>query len=120
MEKIASFKDLKVWREGIELVRGVYGLCAKLPKDELYGLSSQMRTAAVSVPSNIAEGPSRHHRADYRRFIYVAIGSLAELETQLHISKELGFLDAKAIHPVQERIGPLRGMLLTLGPRLEK
>ncbi len=82
---IASFKDLRVWQEGIELVKEVYSLCARLPKDELYGLASQMKRAALSVPSNISEGHSRNHRAEYRQCIYIAIGSLAELETQLFI-----------------------------------
>ena len=66
-KKIASFRDLKVWQVGIELTKQIYPLCSRLPKDEIYGLASQMKRAAVSVPSNIAEGHSRSHRAEYRQ-----------------------------------------------------
>lgn len=89
IKTITSFRDLRVWQEGIELVKEIYHLCARLPKDELFALANQMKRAAVSVPSNIAEGHSRKHRAEYRQFVYIAIGSLAELETQLAITREL-------------------------------
>ena len=119
VREITGFKDLRVWQKAVELVKEVYALCAKLPKEELYGLASQMKRAVVSVPSNIAEGHSRHHRAEYRQFIFVAIGSLAELETQMHIASELYFMmRTEDIEPVLEHIEHLRAMLLTLGKRL--
>ncbi len=115
---IATFKDLRVWSEGVELVKEIYALCEGLPKAELFGLVSQMKRAAVSVPSNIAEGHSRNHRAEYRQMTYVAIGSLAELETQLLIARELQLLSPQDVLPVSERIGRLRAMLITLGRKL--
>ena len=118
IRSIASFKDLRVWQEAIELVKEVYNLCARLPKDELYALASQMKRAALSVASNIAEGHSRNHRAEYRQGVYIAIGSLAELETQLHVAKELQLLDEESLTPTFTRIARLRAMLITLGRKL--
>ena len=114
---INTFKDLRVWQEGIELVKVTYALCAKFPKEELYGLASQMKRAAVSIPSNIAEGHSRKSRAEYRQFVYIAIGSLAELETQLILAKELEFL--KEEEQATGKINLLRAMLVTLGNKLQ-
>ena len=95
MNPIKSYKDLEIWQEGIELVGTVYKLTSTFPKDELYGLTSQMRRAAVSVPSNIAEGYARHHRPELRQFLYVSLGSLAELETLSIVAARLGYIDAK-------------------------
>lgn len=89
--KIYSHKDLIVWQKAMELVVAVYNLTNKFPKEEIYGLTSQMRRAAVSVPSNIAEGKKRGTRKDYRQFLLVAYGSGAELETQIEIAKMLPF-----------------------------
>ena len=115
---IASFKDLRVWEEGVELVKAVYKFCEGLPKEELYILVSQMKRAALSIPSNIAEGHSRNHRAEYRQSIYVAIGSLAELETQFCVAKELKLSTSEEIAPLLSRIDRLRAMLITLGRKL--
>lgn len=87
-----NFRDLKVWRLGKELVIEVYRLTMLFPVEERYGLVAQMRRAAVSIPSNIAEGFNRLHSKDYRRFLLMALGSCAELETQLEIGTELGFV----------------------------
>ncbi|HDL20205.1 MAG TPA: four helix bundle protein [Nitrospirae bacterium] len=89
-----SFRDLKIWAMGIELVKEIYQLTKLFPHEELYGLTSQLRRAAVSVPSNIAEGHIRGHKAEFRQFLFIALGSLAELETQLIISGELGYVTA--------------------------
>ena len=115
---IASFKDLHVWQEGIELVKEVYVLCSKLPKEELYSLAAQMKRAALSVSSNVAEGHSRGHRAEYRQFVFVAIGSLAELETQIIMAEELQFLHGEDTASALLRIHRLRGMLITLARKL--
>lgn len=88
---LTSYKDLTVWQKSTELVIEVYKLTQKFPKEELYGLTNQMRRAAVSIPSNIAEGYARKHRQEYTQFVRVAFGSGAELETQLHISEKLQF-----------------------------
>jgi len=90
--KIRNFKDLKIWQRGIELVKLIYVITNSFPADEKYGLVSQMRRSAVSVPSNIAEGFMRRHNKEYKQFLYIALGSLAELETQIIISKELNFI----------------------------
>lgn len=88
---IETYKDLFVWQKGIEIVSKVYLLTAAFPREEIYGLSSQMRRAAVSIPSNIAEGRSRSTRKDFVQFLRIAAGSLAELETQLIVSQSLKF-----------------------------
>jgi len=86
-----SYKELKVWQKSIELVLEIYRLTKLFPKDELYGLTNQMRRATISIPSNIAEGYSRKHRQEYTQFIRIAFGSGAELETQLILAKKLKF-----------------------------
>jgi len=93
---VKTHKDLDAWKNGIELVVLIYGLTKSFPKDELYGLTSQMRRAAISIPSNIAEGAGRNHDKVFLQFLYIALGSLAELETQLVITERLNYI------PVQE------------------
>ena len=88
---IHSHKDLTVWKRSMELVLAVYVLTENFPRTEIYGLTSQMRRCAVSIPSNIAEGRSRGTRKDYLQFLRVSLGSAAELETQIEISKQLPF-----------------------------
>lgn len=88
---INSYKDLKVWQRAMELVAAVYELTEQYPKSEIYGLVSQTRRAAVSIPSNIAEGRRRGTRKDFRQFLIIAYGSGAELETQIEIAKRLSF-----------------------------
>jgi four helix bundle protein len=92
-EKIKNFQDLRIWQKGIEVVKDIYILTKKFPKEELYGLTSQMRRSAVSVPSNIAEGFRRYHNKEYKQFLYITMGSCAELETQIVISHELNYLN---------------------------
>ncbi len=91
--KIKSFKDLKIWERSVELVKAIYDLTKTFPKEELYGLTSQIRRAAVSVPSNIAEGFARYHNKEYKQFLYTSLGSCAELSTQLIIAERLNYLD---------------------------
>jgi len=93
IEKIKSFRDLDVWKKGIEIVKDVYRMTAAFPRQESYCLTSQMRRAAVSVPSNIAEGFNRFQNKEYKRFLYIALGSCAELETQMEIASELGYVN---------------------------
>lgn len=88
-EKIQSFKDLIVWQKSIILVAEVYKVTEKFPREELFGLTSQMRRSAVSIPSNIAEGKCRGTRKDFAQFLQIALGSGAELETQIIIAKML-------------------------------
>jgi len=92
-EKIKNFQDLRIWQIGIEVVKDIYILTKKFPKEELYGLTSQMRRSAISIPSNIAEGFRRYHNKEYRQFLYIALGSCAELETQIIIANELDYIN---------------------------
>ena len=89
--KIYSYKDLIVWQKSKLLVILIYALTKSFPKEELFGLTLQIKRCAVSIPSNIAEGQRRGSKKDFRRFLLIAFGSGAELETQLEIAKELGF-----------------------------
>src|SRR3990167_6873081 len=86
---IQSFKELIVWQKAMDLVKEIYVITGKWPQSEIYGLVSQIRRAAVAIPSNIAEGKKRKTRKDYLQFLRIADGSAAELETQLLISKDL-------------------------------
>ncbi len=101
MTHIQSYKDLLIWQKGIDLVKSIYLLCKELPKEEVYGLQSQMKRAAISVPSNIAEGYGRNYTQNYIQFLRMARGSLLELETQLIISKELKLIGCKLYQKVQ-------------------
>ena len=105
-----THKDLDIWKRGIGLVTDVYKLTKNFPKEETYGLSSQMRRAAVSYPSNIAEGAARNSKADYNRFVYIALGSLSELETQVIIPKNLEY--SSDIEKLLNEIEILRKMTL--------
>lgn len=87
-----NFRKLDIWKNGIEIVKHVYQLSDKLPPEEKFGLRSQITKAAVSIPSKIAEGCSRNSEIEFKRYLEIAIGSLFEVETQLIITKELGFI----------------------------
>ena len=106
----ASYRDLIVWQKAMELVKEVYILTKKLPKDELYKLSAQMRGAAVSIPSNIAEGYARYGKKEYAHFLSIAKGSKAELETQLLVCVCVGYLsetDIEAAMNISEEVGKM-------------
>lgn len=91
-ESIKRFKDLRIWQKGIEIVSDIYILTKKFPKEELYSLTSQIRRSAISIPSNIAEGFRRYHNKEYKQFLYISLGSCAELETQIAIAKNLEYI----------------------------
>lgn len=86
-----THKDLIVWQKSMKLVKDLYNATKFFPKEEIYGITSQMRRAAVSIPSNIAEGFGRGHDKELLHFLYISLGSASELETQLIICKDLGF-----------------------------
>ena len=92
---VTSYRDLNVWQLGMEIAEQVYVLTRTFPKFEVYGLSSQLQRAAVSIPSNIAEGHARDSTREYLRHISIALGSLAELETQLILAQSLGYCTQK-------------------------
>lgn len=90
-----DFRKLDIWKNGIELVKQVYLITKKLPSEEKFGLKSQITKAAVSIPSNIAEGCSRNSEIEFKRFLEISMGSLFEVETQLVIIEELGFINSE-------------------------
>ena len=104
MDMVKTHKDLDVWRKSMNLVKSVYSLTAAFPKEEIYGLVAQMRRAAISIPSNIAEGGARDSNREFIRFLYISLGSLAELETQLLLSRDLGFVKGSEIDDDIERV----------------
>lgn len=91
-KRVMTHKDLIVWQKAMYLVEEVYRLTEAMPKSEIYGLTGQIRRAAVSVPSNIAEGAARNHNKEFVQFLYMALGSAAELETQLLLAERLRFI----------------------------
>jgi four helix bundle protein len=117
--KPQSYRDFVVWQKGIELAKLLYPLTAKLPAEEKFGLVSQIRRAAVSVPSNIAEGQARHTTGEFIQFISHAEGSVAELDTQLYLSVELVLVSPEQAVPSFTLIGDLRRMLNGLRRKLE-
>ncbi len=106
-----THKDLEVWQKSIDLVTNIYKLTANFPIEEKYGLVSQLRRSAVSIPSNIAEGASRQSNKEYIQFLYVSLGSLMELDTQLIISKNIEFISEEALNELQFKIQEIGKML---------
>jgi len=112
MPEIKSHKDLNAWKEAMSLVIVIYKLTEKFPTEERFGLASQMRRASISIPSNIAEGAGRKGEKEFTRFLYIALGSLAELETQLEIAQCLEYVTE--VNKIFEKIIYIRRMLSKL------
>ena len=112
-------KNLEVWKDSIEFVKDIYLITSTFPQDEKFGIVSQMRRAAVSIPSNIAEGNARLSAKEAVRFIDIAIGSIAELDTQLIISKKLDFIDDEC-EVFQEKLMRINAMAIGLRNSLAK
>jgi four helix bundle protein len=108
---LKTHKDLEVWKRSLDLVEEVYSMTRAFPKEEVYGLTLQMRRSAVSVPSNIAEGAARGSRKEFIQFLYVALGSLQELETQFILACRVGLTSDRSLSPM---IDEVRKMLLGL------
>lgn len=112
MEKqFKKYTDLELWNEARKLVATVYSLTKLFPKEEQFGLISQMRRCAVSIPSNIAEGCGRHHKKDSLQFFFIARGSLYELETQLYLSSDLHFLAEAELNSILTHLEMVRKLL---------
>ena len=111
---LKSYKELKVWQKAYNLCIEIYKITKTFPKEELYGLTSQIRRAAVSVPSNIAEGYGRKTTPEYLRSLYIAYGSSCELETQILLSGDLGLMKAEALNKLQADLGEVERMLKAL------
>jgi len=107
-----SHKDLDVWKKSMALVTSIYRMTRGFPQEEQYGLSSQIRRSAVSIPSNIAEGAARNSDKEYKQFLYISLGSASELETQLLIAENLGFVTVGT--NLQNEISAIRKMLTGL------
>jgi four helix bundle protein len=108
---IKTFRDLQIWQKGMELVKEVYHLSSSLPISEMYNLQSQMKRSAVSIPSNIAEGFGRKTSKDFQRFLYMALGSLFELQTQIIISLEQKFIENSQFDIIFEQTREVERML---------
>jgi len=117
---INSFRDLRVWHAGMDLVEEVYRLTNAFPRHEIYGLTSQIQRAAVSIPSNIAEGHAREHLKEYLHHLSIAQASLAELETQMEIATRLKYLSKEQLLKILEGVGSLGRQLYALRNALTK
>src|SRR5580658_250534 len=117
---IRSYRDLRVWQRGMELVEAIYVITQSFPKQEMYGLSSQVRRAAVSIPANIAEGHSREHTKEFRNFLSMAQGSISELETELEIATRLGYLPAEQFSQLMAQVAGLAKQVRALREALAK
>lgn len=111
-------KDLEVWKSSVQLVTEIYEVTKSFPKEEMYGLTSQIRRASVSIPANLAEGAARKNTKEYIQFVYISLGSISELETLLIISKNLGYLSDEA--QLFQRTDAIRKMLSGLAEKLKK
>ena len=116
---IKSFRDLEIWKRSISLAKKIYQISEAFPKTELYGLTTQLRHAAISIPSNIAEGHTRRHTKEFRQFLHVALGSLAEVETLLVLAIELKFIQQESAVPLQKEIEELSKMTNALLSKLK-
>lgn len=112
MSEVRTHKDLDIWKMSIDLVKDIYTLTESFPKDEQFGLTSQLRRAAVSVPSNIAEGSARNGNKEFIQFCYISLGSLSEVETQIIIATELNFIHNRLSSEVLEKVEIIRKKLL--------
>ena len=120
MESVTTYKDLILWQKAMELVKLTYLLIRKLPKEETYALSDQMRRAAISIPSNIAEGNGRKSKTEYIRFLDISRGSLFELETQLNIGVMLEFFNDNDVKEIFDLITEVNKMINSLITKLGK
>jgi four helix bundle protein len=116
---LKSFKELTVWQKAYQLCLTIYRITKGYPKEEIYGLTSQMRRAALSVPCNIAEGYGRKTTPDYLRSLYIAYGSVCELETQILLSVDLEYIRGQGIATLQDNIDEVERMLKALIKSLE-
>lgn len=117
---MSSYKSLTVWQKSYKLTLSIYSVTRKFPKEELFGLVSQMRRASISIPSNIAEGNTRISKKDHAQFIRIAYGSGAELETQIELSKDLGYIKDEEYTEISILLSEVMKMLNVLITSLSK
>ncbi len=116
---LKNYKDLKVWQKSYELCLEIYRITAKFPKEEKYGLTSQIRRAVVSIPSNIAEGYGRKTTMDYIRMLYISYGSVCKLETQILLAGDLDFIEKGELGTAKKDIAEIERMLKAMIKSLE-
>ena len=116
---LKNYKELKVWEKAYKLCLDIYTVTKRFPKEEIYGLTSQIRRSAVSIPSNIAEGYGRKTTSEYVRFLYIAYGSVCELETQTMLSGDLDYMKKEKLQELREELGDVERMLKAMIKSLE-
>jgi len=117
--RVSSFKDLEIWQRSIGLVEEIYRITKSFPQEETYGLSSQLRRAAISIPSNIAEGFARASEKEYKQFLYVSLGSCAEVSTQITIADRLGYLKQEKADVLSDEVKQISKMTMGLIKKLK-
>jgi four helix bundle protein len=117
--KSRSYRDLEVWKLSIDFVKKIYRVTSKFPASENFGLINQIRRAAVSIPSNIAEGQGRNSSREFRQFLAISLGSVAELETQLIIAKEIKYLALQELNPLLAALDRIRKMVKGLSKGIQ-
>lgn len=113
-----KFQDLQIWKQSMNLAEIIYKITSAFPNEEKFGLTSQMKRSAVSIPSNIAEGAGRNNPKEFYQFLGIALGSLAELETQSNLSNRLSYINEKSFEEKIERISEIRRMTYSLQQKL--
>ena len=114
-----NYKNLHIWQEGINLARKIYEVTGNFPANEKYGIVSQMTRAAVSIPSNIAEGAGRNSNKDFANFLCIAIGSIFELHTQIAICEQIGYINEETTKQLEQQIYTLQQQITTYKQRIE-
>ncbi|MBI1871667.1 MAG: four helix bundle protein [Chlamydiae bacterium] len=109
-----QFEKLEVWKQGMELTKKIYQITLEFPREEQYGLTSQLRRASVSVPVNIAEGKGRFHKKEFIQFLFIARGSLYELMTLIRVAEELTYLKRERVEELRTMMGQITGMINAL------
>ena len=117
---LKSYKELKVWQKAYQLCLQIYKISKGFPKEEVFGLTSQIRRASLSIPSNVAEGYGRRSRSEYIRFLNIAYGSLCELETQVLLSGDLNYFKERELKEIQAAVEEVERMLMALIKSLGK
>ena len=116
--QIKNYKDLNIWKRSIGVVEDIYKITKNIPKGETYGLTSQLRRSAVSIPSNIAEGFAKFSNKEYKQFLYISLGSCAELSTQIIIALRLGYFENKEADKLLNEIDEISKMTMSLIKKL--
>ena len=120
MTTFKSYRDLEVWQRSMRLAKRIYQVTQKFPTEERFGLTNQLRGAAVSVPSNLAEGHARFGPGEFSRFLSIAMGSVAELETQILLSQDLGYVSEAVTHELLAELDVIGKMLRGLAKSIDR